>query len=55
MNNMLQEYTVVSDGFRKPEWAANQIMSKEPLPEYLSAGLAALSEAKLDVDQLLCR
>jgi Protein of unknown function (DUF3775) len=53
VKNMLEEYTVVSNDFRKPEWAAKQMMGKKPLAKYLAAGLAALAEANLDVDQLL--
>jgi hypothetical protein len=48
-------YEALKQTFGKPEWAANQMMDRAPLADYLSEGLAKLKESGIDVDRMLLK
>src|SRR6266498_2659703 len=45
-------YEALKRTFRKPDWAASQMMEKAPLADYLADGLAELKKSGIDVDRL---
>ena len=51
--DLLGKYHQLSDTFKKPTWAVKQMIDKVTLAQYLSKGLERLSEAGIEVDNLL--
>ena len=45
-------YQKMSDAFRSPEWAVQKLLDKEPLPQFLAAGIRILTEMGCDIDSL---
>jgi hypothetical protein len=52
-DNLLAFCEELSDTFSKPAWAAQQMLGKAPLGDYLAGGVAELTAAGIDVDSLL--
>ena len=52
-DDLLECYEQVSDSFKKPAWAAQQMLGKAPLADYLASGVEELTEAGIDIDGLL--
>jgi Protein of unknown function (DUF3775) len=50
--DVLDRYEQMSNGFRSPDWAAQQMLGKVPLPEYLAAGIRLLDEMRCNIDGL---
>jgi hypothetical protein len=48
-------YHSLRQTFRKPEWAASEMMGKPPLDDYLSDGLEELKKAGIDADEMSFR
>lgn len=51
VDDLLDDYESMSDSFSKPQWAVDQLLSKSSLDIYLTAGMARLSEAQIDLQQ----
>jgi hypothetical protein len=50
--DVLEWYEKLSDANHCPEWAVSQMLSKDPLPEYLARGVRLLDEMRVHIDGL---